>query len=233
MRRPLCLSIIAAALLAVAIPALSGRAAIIHVTTDVTNNVNSIEENQTLTLNVRALVENALSPNDGIFTFDLDLILTNVLLNQPSVLAVQSITRPGVNDGLFGGSDGTAMPSGLNGIYGGYLQDTRGIGSAALLFSVVLKGVGIGSDDITPGPSTDPLGFDFVLYQSALTDTSVTYDSGAMIQVVAPGNGGNGGGGNGGGGGNQVPLPPAFFSAGIAILCIRLVAPRLKACAQR
>jgi hypothetical protein len=183
-------------------------AAIIHVTTDITGNVSQIEQGQTAIVNVRAFIENAAGPNDGIFTFDQDLILANIVNNQPSILALQSVIRPNVSDALFDGNDGTVTPAGIQSIYGGYFADTLGISSPTLLFSVVLKGIGVGTESITPGPSSDPYGFDFLLYQSPVTDTSVTYDNGAILQVIKSGTGGPGGSG-GNGDGTPLPLPPA------------------------
>jgi hypothetical protein len=208
------------------------HSAIIHVTTDITGGVSQIEQGQTVIVNVRAFIENAAGPNDGIFTFDEDLILANLINNEPSILAFQSLTRPNVSDQLFGGSDGTVTPAGVQSIYGGYLADTAGIGSPTLLFSVALKGIDVGTESITPGPSTNPYGFDFLLYQSAIADTSVTYDNGATLQVIAAGNGGSGGtggnGGNGGGGsgGTQVPLPSGAMCGVLGALVAWPVARR-------
>lgn len=209
--------VVLAALWVAALIGPAARAAVIHVTTDVTGNIAQIEQNQTVTVNVRALIDGPASANDGIFTFDQDLILANLVNNQPSVLSVESVNRPNVSDNLFTGSNGTATASGLHSIYGGYFPDTLGIGSPTLLFSVVLKGIAIGTDTVTPGPSIDPFGFDFVLYQSSLTNTLVTYDGGVRIAVIA-----STGGGPGGGGGNPVPLPPAL---GCGILSAILVCP--------
>lgn len=210
-------------------------AAIIHITTDITGNVSQIEQGQTATINVRAFIENAAGANDGIFTFDQDLILADIINNQPSILAFQSLTRPNVSDALFGGSDGTVTPAGVQSIYGGYFSDTLAIGSPTLLFSVVLKGIDVGTESITPGPSTNPYGFDFLLYQSAPVDTAVTYDNGVTLQVTAAGNGGsggtggnggNGGNGGGGGGGTQVPLPSGAMCGLLAALVVWPVARR-------
>lgn len=184
-------------------------APIIQVTTDITGSLTSIQVGQTATVNIRAAVQSPASPNDGIFTFDLDLILANVIPAQPSVLSIQSITRPGVDDLTFGGSNGTIGPSGISAIHGGYPIDTNGIASPFLLFSVVVQGVAVGADTITPGPSVTPFGFDFTLYQSG-APVGVTYDNGVLLSVTAA----NGGGGNGGGP-TPIPLPPAVWLGAI------------------
>lgn len=179
---------------------------IVHVTTDITGNLSSIQVGQTATINVRAQVENPASANDGIFTFDLDLIMANVIPAQPSVLSVQSVTRTGVDDSSFGGSNGTVTPTGISAIYGGYPIDTNGIGSPVTLFSVVVMGIAVGSETITPGPSVNPYGVDFTLYQSG-APVGVTYDNGVLLSVTAVNGGGNGGGGPVG-----VPLPLAVWA---------------------
>lgn len=181
----------------------SQAAPIVQVTTDITGNLNSIQVGQTATINVRAFIQSPASPNDGLFTFDLDLITANVIPAQPSVLSIQSITRPGVDDLTFGGSNGTIGPSGVSAIYGGYPIDTNGIGSPFLLFSVVVQGIAVGADSITPGPSVTPFGFDFTLYQSG-APVGVTYDNGVLLSVTSANGGGNGGGPN------PIPLPPAL-----------------------
>lgn len=192
---------------------------VVHVTTDITSNLTSIQVGQTATINVRAVIENPASAHDGIFSFDQDMILANILPNKPSVLSVQSVTRPGAD--AFVGSNGTVDSNGVHSIYGGYLSDTVGITTPALLFSIVVKGIALGTDQITPGPSTDPLGFDFVLYEST-TAIGVTYDNGVLLQVVAGPGGGQGGGG---GGGSAVPLPLGAL-AGLATAVVAIPSVR-------
>src|SRR6476469_159882 len=113
-------------------------AAIIQVSTQRAAGTGSLNVGQGVTVNVFAQVAQPASPTDGIFTFDLDLIIANLLAGQPQVLQVQSVTRPGTSDSLLGGSNGTANASGLHAIFGGYLDTSNGVATADLLFSVNL-----------------------------------------------------------------------------------------------
>ena len=49
-----------------------------------------------------------------------------------------------------------------------------------------VHGVAPGTVQLTPGPSVDTLGFDFVLYQSTPANTTVTFDQGVRLEVLIP-----------------------------------------------
>lgn len=192
----------------------AARAASVLVTTELTGPA-VIEVGQTTSLVVKALVQNPTGPNDGIFTFDLDLIIANILAAQPPTVAVDSLVRPGVNDALFGGSDGTADPSGLLAIHGGYLSTDVGIGMPATVLTVQLRGIAVGTSTITPGPSIVPYGVDFLLYESP--SVQVSYARGVSIDVRP---------GSGGGDPTVVPLPTSAW-AGLALLPLCFFRKRL------
>ena len=168
-------------------------AALVQVSTQRAAGTGPINVGQGVTVNVFAQVNQPASPADGIFTFDLDLIIANLIAGQPPVLQVQSVTRLGTSDGLLGGSNGTATASGIHAIYGGYVDTSNGVAAPDLLFSVNLVGQSPGTATVTPGPAVDPYGFDFVLYQS-LTPT-VLYGPGVSLTVTSDGT-------------TAVPLPP-------------------------
>ena len=178
-------------------------AAVIQVSTQRGAGMGPINVGQGVTVNVFAQVNQPASPGDGIFTFDQDLIVANLLSGQPAVLQVQSVTRPGTSDTLLGGSNGTATASGIHAIYGGYLDTSKGLDAPTLLFSVNLLAQSPGTATVTPGPAVDPYGFDFVLYQS-LTPT-VLYGPGLSLTVTSDGT-------------STVPLPPGAV-AGIVMGC--------------
>jgi hypothetical protein len=157
-------------------------APIVFVSTSIESGGNVVEVGQTRRLLINADITGANSANDGIFTFDLDLIVSNLLPGQSSGLQILGIERPGVSDALLGGSDGSASASGLDAIHGGYLDDTRGVGGSAVLFSVDVLATTPGENSVTPGPSVDPYGFDFVLYQSQVP--GVVYGPGVLVTVV-------------------------------------------------
>ena len=159
-------------------------AAGVHVLTRL-DGPSSVFVGESTSITVLAGVDQPLSPSDGIFTFDLDFIINN-LTGGGQLLAVTNITRPNVNDTLFSGSNGTPTAYGVASIRGGYLQDTLGVGPPTPLFTVTLQGVAPGTVQLTPGPSVDPLGFDFVLYQSTPANTTVTFDQGVRLEVLIP-----------------------------------------------
>ena len=178
------------------------NAAVIQVSTERAAGSGPLNVGQGVTVNVFAQVNQAASPADGIFTFDLDLIIANLLAGQ-SVLQVQSITRPGTSDGLLGGSNGSATASGVHAIYGGYVDTSKGVAAPDLLFSVNLLAQSPGTATVTPGPAVDPYGFDFVLYQSSTP--TVLYGPGLSLTVTSDGT-------------STVPLPPGAV-AGIVMGC--------------
>jgi hypothetical protein len=177
-------------------------AAVIQVSTERAAGTGPLNVGQGVTVNVFARVNQPASPADGIFTFDLDLIIANLLAGQP-VLQVQSVTRPGTSDGLLGGSNGTATASGLHAIYGGYVDTSQGVAAPDLLLSVNLLAQSPGTATVTPGPAVDPYGFDFVLYQSSTP--TVLYGPGLSLTVTSDGT-------------STVPLPPGAVG-GIVMGC--------------
>jgi hypothetical protein len=137
---------------------------------------------QTTKVVIEAKVENPSGPGDGVFTFDLDLIFANLDLGGGNLFEIVNVNRPGVNDGLLGGGDGTPTASGLSGIHGGYMETDRGIGAAARLIEVELRAIAVGEISVTPGPSVIPYGADFVLYESL--SPQVKYGSGVSFVIV-------------------------------------------------
>jgi hypothetical protein len=155
--------------------------AIVQVNIERASGAGSIEVGQGVTVNVLARVNQAASAADGLFTYDLDLIIANISGQSP-ILQVQSVLRPGTSDVLLGGSNGGLTPFGLHAVYGGYLETSHGVDAAALLFSVNLLAVAPGTVTLTPGPAVDPYGFDFVLYQSS--SPTVLYGPGLTLSVT-------------------------------------------------
>ena len=156
-------------------------AAVINVSIQRASGTGSIEVGQTVAVNVFGRVNQPASPNDGVFTFDQDLIIANGVPG-PAVVQPLAVSRPGTNDSLFGGSNGTPTSSGLHAIYGGYLDTTQGVDAPVLLFTANLLAAAPGTVTLTPGPAVDPYGFDFVLYQS--TSPTVLYGPGLELTVV-------------------------------------------------
>ncbi len=132
---------------------------------------------ETATITVEALVQTPASGDDGIFTFDLDLIL-----GDSSVLSVVpgTMNRPDADDGSFGGSDGSAESWGLNAIAGGYWATDYGIGTSKVLFTVDVHADAAGNTSVTLGPDTDIMGVDVVLGETF--DPTIDY-SGASIAI--------------------------------------------------
>ena len=157
------------------------HAAIIQVTIQRASGTGSIEVGQGVTVDVLARVNQAASAADGVFTYDLDLILAT-LSGQSPIVQVQSVQRLGTNDALLGGSNGAPTSFGLHAVYGGYLETSHGVDAPALLFSVNLVAAAPGTATLTPGPAVDPYGFDFVLYQSS--SPTVLYGPGLTLSVT-------------------------------------------------
>jgi hypothetical protein len=149
-----------------------------------TNQSTTINIGQTITITVSALVSNPQDGNDGIFTFDQNFIVAPVPSGNPSPLQVISLSRPNVDDSLYGGSNGTVNSSGINNIYGGYDGLSEGIGSDVTLYTVELKAIAAGTAVVSTGPSTTPYGYDFVLNETV--SPSVSYASGPTIEVTVP-----------------------------------------------
>ena len=175
-------------------------AAIIQVSIERASGAGPIEVGQPIAVNVLARVNQPASPNDGVFTFDQDLIINN-----PGVLQLQSVQRPGANDVPLGGSNGQVTPAGLHAVYGGYLDTTQGVGAPVLLFSANLLAAVPGTVTLTPGPAVDPYGFDFVLYQSP--SPTVLYGPGLELTVIPSTV-------------NPVPLPAGAVPGMLLGLCI-------------
>jgi len=167
--------------LAVFLYASLAGAAVIQVTIERASGSGPIEVGQSVTVNVLGRVNQPASPDDGVFTFDQDLIIANSLPG-PAVVQPLAVTRPGANDTLLGGSNGQVTPSGILAIYGGYLDTTQGVTAPVLLYSASLQAAAPGTATLTPGPAVDPYGFDFVLYQSQ--SPTVLYGPGLELTVV-------------------------------------------------
>lgn len=118
------------------------------------------------TITVRALVEDAAGADDGIFTFDMALVLSD-----PSVarFVPASVERPGVHS-LLGGSDGIPTPHGLDRIAGGFLRTDAGLLGPEVLFTADLIGLAPGTTTVAVGPDTDVYGVDLLLYASPAVD---------------------------------------------------------------
>jgi hypothetical protein len=141
-----------------------------------------IQPGQSTTVIVSASVEQPSSPEGGIFTFDLDLLVANLIAGQPSPLAIMTIHRPDAEDALLGGGDGRATAEGRLAVHGGYLETGRGIAAPQTLFTAEIRALDQGQASLIAGPSVDPYGVDFVLYD-ALRPT-VVYDRGVTITVI-------------------------------------------------
>lgn len=156
-------------------------AAGINVTASTAQNT-TLQVGQTITLNIDGSVTNPQDSNDGIFTFDQNLIIAPVPSGGNVPLQVIGVSRPGVDDALYGGSNGTNTLTGANGIYGGYDSQTEGVISSVTLYTVTLQAVTPGAAVVSSGPSVNPYGVDFLLYET--TSPSVDYAAGPMITVV-------------------------------------------------
>ena len=138
---------------------------------------------QTTALVVTGEVLNPGGADDGIFTFDIDLILgdTSVLSIVPG-----TVNRPDVDDATFGGSDGTAEAWGLNALAGGYWELDRGITTPQVLFTATVRADAAGISQLTMGPDTDVMGDDFLLNITA--DPLVDYSqASSVVEVFFPG----------------------------------------------
>ncbi len=155
----------------------SSHAASILVTAE--TDKSNLAVGETTVVTVRAWVEQPAGDLDGIFTFDLDLIL-----GDPSVLSVVpgSVHRPDVHAAL-GGSDGTLANWGIDSIAGGYWEDTKGVGTPQTLFSVDVTAMAIGNSTVAAGPDAE-LGTDFLLYESSTLN--VDYSGAVVTLQVVP-----------------------------------------------
>ncbi len=174
--------------------ATSLQAAMILVTAEST--ATELDVGQTATITVKGLVQDPASGDDGVFTFDLDLILSN-----SPVLSVLpgTMSRPDVDDLSFGGSDGNSESWGLNAIAGGYWATDCGIGTAKVLFTVDVQADSLGNSNVTVGPDTDIMGIDFTLGETAAP--TIDY-SGASVII------------------NVVPEPATIFLCGLGTLAL-------------
>ena len=154
---------------------------------------------ETTRLIVTALIEEPGGIADGVFTYDLDL-----LLGEPGVLGpvAGSVTRPDVDDAAFGGSDGTLAPWGLNAIAGGYWQMGLGVGAPHALFTIDLLAQAVGTCVVAVGPDTDVMGADFVLYEPG--PMTVDYSKGVAVFHVIP-----------------EPTPWRMLALGVGLLLLR------------
>jgi autotransporter-associated beta strand protein len=175
---PALLYIVLAAALILSSFATAG-AATVQVTTE--SGALSLYVGDTATITVKGLVQNPASSDDGIFTFD-----TNLIFGTTGVLSVApgTVTRPDAEDSLYGGSNGTPKPWGLNGIAGGYTPMTYGIGTPKTLFTVNINALAPGSSTAATGPDTSIMGADFVLNQTP--SPAVNYSGAGLTFNVLP-----------------------------------------------
>lgn len=136
---------------------------------------------ETAVITVTADVGSPASSSDGLFTFDLDLIL-----GDPAVLSVTpgSVDRPDVDDDSFGGSDGTLASWGLDTIAGGYWATDYGIDEDKVLFTVEVEALAVGTCAVSAGPDVELFGDDFVLGETASPE--VDYSSASRSITVVP-----------------------------------------------
>lgn len=174
------------------------RAAMVVVTPSIAQSP-TLHVGDMLTVTVKGTVVDPQDGNDGIFTFDQDFIIAPSL-GDPSPFQIVSVNRPGVDDLLYGGSDGTAVSTGLNDIYGGYDGLSEGIGMPVTLYTVQLKAISTGTATLSSGPSVSPYGADFTLNESM--DPAVDYVAGPTVQVVS------------------VPEPGVIAAWGVMLLCV-------------
>ena len=114
-------------------------------------------------------------------TFDMDLLLAFLSGEMPN-LSIVSVSRHGVNDAIFGGSDGTRVFGSVLSIYGGYEERTQGLAGPVTLLTATVRGEAVGQSSVSAGPSVTPYGSDFVLWDTASPD--VTYGPEVVFTVV-------------------------------------------------
>lgn len=136
---------------------------------------------QSTTITASALVIDPASPTDGIFTFDVDLILSDPLLMQ---VDSGSVNRPDVDDLSFGGSDGTPVSFGLNAIAGGFPAFDAGVGTPQTLFTATVTALATGSLTLSVGPDLDLFGVDFLLNESS--SYTVNYANATQAITIIP-----------------------------------------------
>lgn len=136
---------------------------------------------ESTTITASALVIDPASATDGIFTFDVDLILSDPLLMQ---VDSGSVNRPDVDDLSFGGSDGTPASFGLNAIAGGFPAFDAGVGTPQTLFTVTVTALATGSLTLSVGPDLDLFGVDFLLNESS--SYTVNYANATQAITVIP-----------------------------------------------
>ncbi|HZL34023.1 MAG TPA: hypothetical protein VFC78_01860 [Tepidisphaeraceae bacterium] len=171
-----------AALVVLCLSARGVQAADISVTTS-TDAGATVNVGDIVNVMVQALVSNPQDANDGIFTFDQNFFIANQNLAAPSPFVILGVTRPGT-DPLLGGSDGTPSPTGYSDIAGGYSLQTQGISTPVTLYTVQLGALSPGTATLSSGPSTNPYGVDFTLYET--TSPTVTYSPGPTLTVAVP-----------------------------------------------
>lgn len=174
----------------------------VTVTLELGSNVLGVGQMTTAT--VKALV-NDPGPDNGIFTFDTNLIVSN---NSVFQVVAGSVVRPDVDhslDPLVGGDpDGELVNAGneqrLEGVRGVYSDLGHGVGAAQILYTLQLIGIGEGSAKLNVNAGFDlaepgHFGFDFTLWNedggiSNAAVLDVFYPDGATVRVT-PANGGS------------------------------------------
>ena len=129
---------------------------------------------ETTTISVTGQIQWPAGEDDGIGTFDVDLIL-----NDSCVLSVVpgSVNRPDT----YAGSDGLPAPFGLDAVTGAYFARSYGISGPRTLFTADVHALAPGSCLVAVGPDYT-WGADFVLWESG--SVPAFYNAGSTIHVV-------------------------------------------------
>ena len=129
---------------------------------------------ETTTISVTGRIQWPAGEDDGIGTFNVDLIL-----NDTSVLSIVpgSVSRPDT----YAGSDGSPMPFGLDAVTGAYFARSYGVYGPRTLFTVDVQALASGSCLVAVGPDYT-WGADFVLWESG--SIPGFYSAGSTIHVV-------------------------------------------------
>lgn len=156
-----------------------------------TSAASVVDVGTTFDISVLAEVENASSPDGGIFVFSQDFLEENLIPLSPTPFKIESVMQTGDVD--FPSSDGTPVMDGSgnttaeNDIYGGYDADTVGVGTPATIFTVEVEAVAPGTATFSDGPSsaeyfTNETADGFALWDGS-TPVAV-YPAGPTISVV-------------------------------------------------
>jgi hypothetical protein len=150
----------------------------------------------TFDISVLAEVQNPGSVDNGIFVFSQDFVEENLSTLTPTPFDILSLTMPATETSgaalpSSGGTpvnDGSGNVTGVDGIYGGYSDDTLGVGSPTEVFTVQIKAVAPGVATFIDGPSaaeyfTNETADGFELYDGS--NPTATYPAGPTITVAS------------------------------------------------